>query len=355
MKMQQLPTLYAAIESEVVDTEKAAVDLLEMVHSKDAAEQQKAMSFLNAKFALMDRFLSGLPVDKSTASDVGMEEGQFVHNKSANTAVSPNVASFVGFDNWTNTLGIDTAYMPLFVTAMIESATEAHINDWNNILRHKQYDLGAPIESQAFSTDTASRFGRKRYGGGSFADRSLLGTQSRYTLSNLMRGHQLAELRLRADAAYTAIAAVSPNGTTAFTSSSIIESLNAAYVTLIQAMSTAGYQVTASTPAYFLCHFSQAAAVNAALRTIQGEDGNNILLEYPIQPIYTANSNWPSTFSSNISGMLIVPELKNIWVNFQAPRIDQTVDAKRDGLELVYQYYFNFNVAGGQCQIVNIA
>jgi len=354
MKMQQLPTLYAAIESEVVETEDKAIELLKMVHSKDAAEQRKAMDCLNAKFALMDRFLSGLPVDKSVAADVGMEEGQFVH-KSANTAVSPNVASFIGFDNWTNTLGIDTAYMPLFVMAMIESATEAHINDWNNILRHKQYDLGAPIESQPFSTDTASRFGRKRYGGGSFADRSLLGTQSRYTLSNLMRGHQLAELRLRADAAYTAIAAVSPNGTTAYTNSSIVESLNAAYVTLVQAMSTAGYQITATTPAYFLTHFSNAARVNAALRTIVGTDGNNVLLEYPIQPIYTANSNWPSQFSSKISGMLIVPELKNIWVNFQAPRIDQTVDAKRDGLELVYQYYFNFNVEGGQCQIVNIA
>jgi hypothetical protein len=350
-----LPTLYTAIQSEVTTSEKAALDFIKALQSGNVDDVSNVRKALEAKFSLLDKFYDSQMLDSKLLDRVGYSNGSV--NKTANTGVAPNIAYLQGIDNWTDTLGIDTTWMQLYTQNTITTATEAWIMDWVNILRHKQYAIGAPIESQALSTETAARFGRKRYGGGSFADRSLLGTQARYTLSNMARAHQLAELRLRADAAYTALAlaAASPAGTTAF-STSIIETVNAAYVSLITSLAqTDGYQINASAKCYLLCHLSQQAAVQAAFRTIQGFNGNNILLEFNVQPIYTANTNWSATIGSKNSGLLILPNWKNNWVNFQEPRLETEQDPKRDGVELTYQYYFNHNTEGGQCQVVNFA
>lgn len=329
--------------------------MMKMIHSSDPKEQEVAKDAINAKFGLLDDFYEGKPIGDDVAQDVGLKGAMFhVSEKSASSAVAPNIAYFQGIESWFNTLGIDMRWMPLFQMETIETATEAQIIDWLNKLEHKQYDIGAPIETMPFSTETATRFGRKRFGGGSFADRSLLDTQQRYTISNLMRAHQVAELKLKANQAYTAQAAVTPNGTTAF-STNIVTTVNNAYVTLITAMAAAGYQVTADTPAYLLSHASYRAAINASFATIRGTDGDNEVLEYPVTPIFTFNTNWPSTFAGNNAGMLIVPAQKQIWVNFRTPRVEQVQDPKRDGMELIYQYYHNFQVFGGQAQIVRFA
>ena len=349
----QLPTLYAALNSRITTDKAGDEKFMKMLHSNDPAERDVVKNTLNAKFKLLDDFLEGLPLSEEVAQDVGINGGHF-RQKSTSNAVKPNILEIMGIESWYNTLNIDMQWMSLFQMETADEATEVHVVDWLNKMRHKQYAIGAPIESVPFSTETATQMGRKRYGGGSFADRSLLGTQQRYTVNNLLRGHQVAELILRADLAYASQAAVTPNGTTSY-STSIVQTANSAYDTLIQAMATAGYNVTASTPAYLLCHGSHRAAVNASFATIRGLNGNNQILEYPITPIYTYNSNWPAQFASTNAGMLIFPGQKQIWVNFRGPRVEQEPDPKRDGLDLVYQYYLNHQCFGGQCQIVNLA
>lgn len=348
-------TLYAAIQSEVTVSEKDAKAFIKALQSGNAQDVADVRSKLEAKFQLLDKFYAAQALDEKTLERVGYSGGSV--NKSASTGVAPSIAYLRGIDNWTDTLGIDTTWMQLYTQNTLTAETEAWIMDWTNNVRHKQYAIGTPIESQALSTETATRFGRKRFGGGSFADRSLLGTQARYTLSNLARAHQLAELRLRADTAYTALAAAAaaPAGTTVF-NTNIITTVNDAYVSLITSLAqTDGYQINASSKCYLLCHFSQQAAVQAAFRTIQGFDGNNIILEFNVQPIYTANTNWSATIGGKSSGLLILPNWKMNWVNFQEPRLETEQDPKRDGLELVYQYYFNQNTEAGQCQVVNFA
>jgi len=232
-----------------------------------------------------------------------------------------------------------------------DGADEIHVLDFVNQITHKEYQFGAGIESVLFGKETAIRLGQKRWGGGSFILRQMMKNQLRYTINGIIRGHAAAEMVLRADQAYTGINALAPSAETFDTN--IITTVNKAYSTLITDMAAAGYQVTASTPALLVTNFAHKAAVNAAFRTIQGENGSNTLLEFPVVPVFTANTNFSVQKSSKNFGMLIVPGIKNVWGNFTSARIERTAQPSRDSEELVYQYYFNKREEVAQSRIVN--
>jgi len=281
--------------------------------------------------------------------------------KSASTAVGPVITDLVGLDGLRrNPIGIDMKYMDLYQMAPgAPNADEIRIGDFLNLIRHKEYPLGKAIESEPFGVDNTERLGIRRFGGGSIILRMLAKNQARYTLTNILRGHQLAEMRFRSNWAYTQVdatadLAVTAGYVTAF-STNIITSINNAYQAMITRLDTNNYQISDDVPVKLVLNAAHRPAVNAAYRTIIGDNGTNILLEYPVELLYTWNTNILTQYDSANAGILILPGIKNVWGEFDAPRLDQARDGRTDGIDLVYQYHFNSQMSTLQTQIVKLA
>lgn len=336
----------AAINTPLVVSEADAHELLKRLGSNDASVRKSVYDQIGSRYTLLDHALEG--------RDMPAKVETYFREKSASTAVNPNAVMVNGIVNDFDRLRLDTQYMDLYQFVPATNKTEVHIEDFEGMIRHAEIPMGKSPEATTFGQVTKERFGMKQWGGKSFALNVLLNGQARYNVNGIVRGHQLAELRLRSNEAYSQLANVTANGTTAF-ATSIVNTINQAYITLIQDMATAGHQMSDTEPAYVVFHGSHRAAVSAALRTIMGENGSNILLEFPVQPIFTWNANFPSTFAATPAGMLVFPGRKNVYANFQNARLESEMQMDVDGMMWYYRYYFNSQIDGSQVQIVNIA
>lgn len=343
--MDMFQKVQIAHKHEITTDEKAALDFCLAVEKRDP----EAIKMLENHLGLLGKAFRN--------EDLPDE----VVRKSSSSAVMPKITEVIGNDAFLrNPMGIDMKFMQLYQMAPgAQDADEIRIIDWENLIRHKEYAMGAPIESVPFADKTTERLGIRRFGAGSIILRMLAKNQVRYTLGNVIRGHQLAEMRHRSDWAYAqadaaADAAVTATQVTAF-STNIVTTINNAYQSLIERLDGADYQISDDVTAKLVLHASHRPAVNAAYRTVIGENGTNILLEYPVELIYTWNTNILKQYDGVNAGILILPERKNVWGEFDQPRLDQARDNRTDGLDLVYQYHFNSQLSTLQTQVVKLA
>lgn len=338
----------------IVHTEKAAEQLFKAFEARD----KEAIESINKHYSLLQKAVEGEMLPDGVLHSQGFKREDMF--KSSSTAIRPVVAEIDGINNLTSPLRIDTKYVDFYqMVPGAMNSTEVRIYDFENTLTHKEYPLGKDIESQPFGTEEVSRLGIRRFGGGSFVLRMLMNGQARYTISNILRGHQIAEMKMRSNWAYAQIdaaadAAIIAGQVTSF-STNIITSINNAYASHVEFLDGLGYQITDDVPMLLLLHGSHRPAVNAAYRTIAGENGNNILLEYPVQPVYTWNSNILKQYDGANAGILILPGVKNVWANFDGPRVDQERAPRNDGIDLVYQYHYNSQMETDQVRVVKIA
>ena len=133
----------------------------------------------------------------------------------------------MGIESWYNTLNIDMQWMSLFQVETAETSTEVHVVDWLNKMRHKQYDLVPQSSPCRLAPKPQRGFGRKRYGGGSFADHRSSGHSAAAVHGEQPApGHQVAEW-FSAPILPTQASSRYPNGTTSF-STNIVQTANSA-------------------------------------------------------------------------------------------------------------------------------
>lgn len=346
---KSIETLYLALQSEIADTDKQAKEFCEKFLDGNEADKQAALKEINSKFALMDDFFSGRMLPEGAYKTVN-------YPMSYKSSGSLNSSSFRidALTSWMNTQQIDTKWMDFFTTVSATGTSEIELIDWFNKIIHAEYNLTADIKGESLGQDAFERIGSKRFGGKSFIIRRLTLSQARYNLQTMLQGHQSAELVLKANQAYTAIANATPAGTTAF-AASIINSINNGVVDLCTSLAAAGYSVNDDTPFMMLFNGEHKSAVMSAFDTLPGENGSNIRLRYNVTPVFTFNSNYPAQIGGTDYGKLILPGVKNIYANFENARVEETRNPSRDASELVYQYYANWKVEGDQVQRVNIA
>jgi hypothetical protein len=341
--MNFIDKLVIAHKHELAKNEKDAANLAEAIFDRDP----KAIGFLNDHADLFGKALRNEDLPDAVI-------------KSASTAVSPVITSIAGNDGLLrNPLGIDMNFMPLYQMAPGSATSdEIRIFDFENLIQHKEYAMGAEIESVPFGLENAERLGIRRFGGGSVVLRMLAKNQARYNVNNILRGHQLAELKQRSNWAYAQVdaaadAAIVAGYVTSF-ATNIVTSVNNGYQAMVTRLDANKYQITDDTPMILVLHATHRPAMQAALRTIIGDNGTNTLLEYPVSVVYTWNSNILTQYDGADAGILILPERKNVWGEFDAPRIEQERKPRTDGIDLVYQYHFNSQLSTLQTQVVKI-
>jgi hypothetical protein len=346
-----LETLYVAFKSELACTDKEAAELADMFNSKDAAKQAEVVRRVNAKFAVMDDFFADRMVPESYRKSVSLPS----RGEKSSGGLESNSATFNVIENYFNAMQIDTKWMEMFRTYSATGKDQIELLDWFSKVVHKEYQDGELIQAEPIGQGAFERMGYRRFGGAAFVLRRLSLNQARYNLTNILISHQRKEMATKADFAYTAIAAATPAGTTAF-ATNIINSINKGAVDLLTSLAgTNGYNVNDDTPLKFLAHGSHKSAVLSAFDTLRGDNGNNIRLRYNVEPVFTFNSNYPAQIGGVDYGKLILPGEKNAYGNFENARVEEVRNPHADASEIVYQYYFNLKVKGVQVQRVNLA
>jgi hypothetical protein len=347
--IQQLETLYVALESEIANTNKTAKEFSEAVLNGSEKDRKEAIELVNKKFALMDDYFAGRALPEAYYKGV-----HFPMSHKSSGGINANGVAVMGIESYMNSRNIDNNWSQFFNVVAAEGRTEIEILDWFSKIVHKEYQDGEEIKTGGIGQEAFERMGSKRFGGGAFLLRRLTLNQARYNLQEILRGHQMRELSTKADEAYTALWGATPSATTGF-ATNIITTVNSAANTLLGSLSSAGYQVNDETPLLLLCNGAHKASVSAAFRTIAGENGSNVLLEYNVQPVFTYNSNVGATVAGTNAGKLILPGVKNIYANFENARVEETRKPSQDATEIIYQYYANWKVKGDQIQVVNFA
>lgn len=342
-------TAFVALNSEITDNDKVAKEFSDAIMGNDEKAKAEALAKVNAKYALLDDAFAGRCLTEEAYKSVN-----FPMATKSSGALNSSSIRIDAIESWFNTFQIDAKWMQFFRTVSATGTSEIELIDWFSKVVHRKYSDGETIKGEPIGQNAFDRLGSERFGGAAFLLRRLTLNQARYNLQNILMSHQMKEMETKANEAYTALAGATPTGTTAF-ATNIITSVNAGVVDLFNSMAAAGYGVNDDTPVLFLCNGAHKASVNAAFRTIAGENGTNPLLEYNVTPVYTFNSNYPSQIGGTNYGKLIVPGMKNIYGNFETARVDETRKPSNDATEIVYQYYANWKVDGGSIRRVNIA
>lgn len=342
-------TLFAATQAEIVKSDSDALAFLKDLNSKSDEVHKPAFEAVSAKMNLVQEFWAGRMLDANRAKHINFP---MAHKSSGGFMPSP--VQMEAINSYFNTMQIDMNWMQFFDMVSTEG-TNIELIDWFSQVSHDEYELGEPIKSTPLAKNAFSRILARRFGGASDLFRFLeKGQNNRCNLQQALNAHIQAEVNKKATQAYKALDDVAANGTTAF-ATSIINSVNNAADTLLNALATAGYSVGIDTPLKLLCHGSLRPAVNAAFRTIMGENGSNIMLEYNVQPVFTYNSEITAQIAGTNAGRLIMPGLKTKFVNFDSARVNVSESPDTDSRKVVYQYYFEANVPTGIKQLVNLA
>ena len=342
--------MVAAIDSKVVTSQEAAKQLHSLMRSSDPEERQKGYDALNAKLEDL-----GNAVHFGSVSDESMK---YVprQTKSFDSIYDPSSTRAYTFDLLSTLLNLDAKWMQFYQMVPAYGAAEVDTMTITNLVEHKEYLQGARIEMGPLAglSDTVLR--EKRYGGGSTFLERWVTTNGMMTINSILTRHQVAELKLKASVAYTALADTSGVGVEAF-ATSIVHTINEGVNTLSEALLALQYEITDESQFLLLSNSGNKEAINAAFRTIQGENGTNPLLEYNVTPVYTRNSNVARDLGLGGANraMLILPGVVNIWADFQTAKVGQETSSGTDSLNLFYQYYFNQQVTSAQKRVITLA
>lgn len=348
--------LVAAIASPMVNLasaegRKQAKELHGMMTSTEKSVRQEAYDQINRKFEQI-----------GNAIHYGFVEDDFKAFLPDLAITKAHDASFVGrsvraytFDLMSTLLDLDVKWMQFYNMVPAYGATEVDIATVTNIVRHKTYLDGQKIEAGPLASYGDTILREKRHGGATAFLQRWLTTNNLFTINKILQAHQVAEMILKADIAYSALANTSGVTTQAFTGT-MLNTIQLGVQSLVTALLALQYTLTPDSQFLLLSNAVNMPAINAQLATLRGTDGNNPILEYNVQPVYTWNSNVSSDLGTGTaSAMLIVAGVQNIWADFQPMKIGQEEDIASDSFLIVAQEYHNQQVVAAQKRVITLA
>lgn len=341
--------LVAAFATRIAHTQEAAKSWYADATSNDAERQKGAIDTLNRKLADLTYAMYG--EDELASKSVRKKADEI--RKNFDSLYAPSSVTAVRFDKLSDMLKVDLKWMPFFQMVPAFGSREVELETVTNIVTHDEYYDGEDIKSKPLAYLSNEKFGRKRYGGATSFLRLWSETNGVITLARIIQAHQTASLVKRSNVAYTLLGNTSGVSVETF-DTSIIKTVNKAANNLIESLVADKYNLTDDAGLLLLTNSANKDAVNAAFRTIQGENGTNILLEYNVQPVFTRNLAIVSDLGlgNGAAGMLILPGQANIWSDFDPARVERVRNVRGDSEDLVYQEYYNARVAGIQKRVV---
>jgi len=357
MKYINEKMIVAAITSQMVTNIDDERELHRLARSSDKEERQKAYDSINTKLKDL-----GDAIHFSRISDISkgyMPDDSTIVSKSYDTLYDPRKIRAYTFDLLATMLNIDAKWLQFFQMVPAYGAGVVETATITNLVSHKEYADGAKIEAVPLAGLSDTQLRERRFGGASNWLNRWLTTNNMMTISSILTRHQVAELKKKASVAYTALADTTGVTVQAFTTS-LITTINEGVNSLVTALLTASggeYDITDDSQFLLLSNSANKEAINAAFRTIQGENGNNPLLEYNVQPVFTRNTAVARDLGLGGSNraMLILPGVANIWADFQSAKVGQEEDVASDSTKVVYQYYFNLQVVAIQKRVITLS
>jgi len=273
------------------------------------------------------------------------------------TFPSVRVGDYASFGN---ELTQDMKWMPAFTLATANGASTVDIIDFESFVTVKELQPTQKIELSQLGTDAIAKMAEKRFGAGVPMSVRWLETNGVYNLNTAVEAIRNAFLIKQANFAY-ALLAGSANGTTTATAATvdaIITALNSACLTLSTANANNGFAITDDTPFLFYLNIAHKGimtqVMNRMMVSTSADEYTSIKLTHMVMPIYTHNSNMPSTFAGKNAGMLVLPGRKNVWVNFKASESNQETDFSSSSIVVQALQYWNAQAPAAQRQIVNL-
>lgn len=349
--------IVAAINSCVVADIDSEKELQRLMRSSVPEDRQKAFAAINVKLKDL-----GDAIHFARISDVAkgyMPDANTIVSKSYDTLFDPRKLRAYTFDLLATMLNVDAKWMQFYQMVPAYGASVVETATITNLVTHKEYGDGAKIEAGPLGGLSDTQLREKRYGGASNWLNRWLTTNNMMTLNSILSRHQVAELKKKASVAYTALADTTGVSVEAF-STSLIHTVNEGVNNMVNALLAASggeYDITDDSQFLLLSNSANKEIINAAFRTIAGENGNNPILEYNVQPVYTRNTAVARDLGLGGANraMLILPGVANIWADFQAAKVGQEEDIASDSTKVVYQYYFNQQVVAIQKRVITLA
>ncbi len=349
--------IVAAINSPIVTSIEDEAELQRLMRSSDPADKAKAYDAINTKLKDL-----GDAIHFSRVSDIAkgyIPDENTIISKSYDTLYDPRKVRAYTFDLLATLLNVDAKWMqfyqmvPAYGAGVVETATIT------NLVSHSEYPDGSKIEAKPLAGLSDTQLRAKRYGGASNWLNRWLTTNQMMTINSILTRHQVAELKKKASVAYTALADTTGVTVQAFTTS-IISTINEGVNSMVNALLAASggeYDITDESQFLLLSNSGNKEAINAAFATLRGSDGNNPILEYNVQPVYTRNTAVARDLGLGgaYRAMLILPGVANIWADFQSAKIGQEEDIASDSTKVVYQYYFNQQVVAIQKRVITLS
>jgi len=321
-----------------------------MMTSKDHVERQKAYDMINAKFEQVGNAIHYNYVEDEYKAFI--PEGYKSHDSSF---VGRSVRAYT-FDLLSTLLDLDAKWMQFYQMVPAFGANEVDTASITNLVRFKEYLPAAKIEPGPLASYSSTVLREKRHGGAvDFLNRWLT-TNNIWTINSILSTLQVAEMLEKADTAYSALADTSGVTVQAF-SSTLINTINLAVVDLIESLIALKYRTTDGSQLLLLSNEANKPVINAALNTLRGPNGDNMIAEYNVQPVYTWNSNVAADLGLGGSNraMLCFAGVQNIWADFQPMKVGQQEDISSDSFLIVAQNYYNQQAPAVQRRVITLS
>ena len=339
--------MYKAVKWKPIISDEKAQKMVKALKSGNGDNINEEFQVVHKSYKMISDVLHGMPLPEPVQHRMKSFDGI--------VSMGGGVQA-LQFNALWNRLRIDDLWMQFFQMVDARGRESVNITEEVNNVTFSTYNELADIKATDYGVNREREIFEVRSGARVNISNRALERNPMVTIGKILERLNIGKLVKMADDAYTTLADTTGIATTTFLTS-LINTVNIAYNAHIQALADndPSYIVSADTPMFLLCNGTHRATVNAAFRTIIGDNGNNVILEYPVVPVYTYNSNLPATVSGTASGFMIMPGDELLYATFKDMIISRTENPGRDAQSVIANYYDRFNNVAIQKRVVNFA
>ena len=327
-----------------------------------APKDEKTKAYVDFYKSMKDAFLGNDKTKFAAAIDAFFQKMYTIQAEGYKTMApgigNPMVPTTQTFFADVNELQIDEAWRQFFVQTFPGinggSVQLLDVSDLETAV--SEIADGTPIPASAWGKTDYTEMKRRRFAFGRVMLRLWFENNEIWNINRAMRSMMVKFAKKHADLAYAALIA-SPAATTIAAAATLdgwVAMADAAYVAMAERLSGNGFAFNPGQPLIILGRANHTGTVNAFLNRRQGAETNNTVVSWPMRWVPTFNTNVPVDVGGKDSVYLIMPGLKNEWVQFDALRTNQEYNFSVDGFRLEGQEYLALNVNGNQVQCLQI-
>ena len=255
---------------------------------------------------------------------------------------------------------LDDGWMSIFAMDDLRTSKRGLIMDITNLVTWADYDFQKPIVLSPFMDSQMEKLEKERKGGGVAVEREALKTSNPFISANqIIQAMRFASEEHKATFAYNLIQAcittASGAGQVTVFATSIQNTLNIAKDALLVRNHDRGFALTPASRTVLISNNVNRHTIEAAMRTTNGDNGNNIVAPTNIQRVYTYNLAADFGLGGANRAVLVLPSYKNRWGMFRDLFFEDESSARTDSIDFIGQEYYNGQCDSLQFQVVNLA